>query len=59
MTQAHVESPTMTLLKELHGGESDKDFVKLKLCSYPTLSTSDLYKFKISLFTMASRRSFC
>ena len=48
--QAHVEPPPIPLLKELHDGKSDKYFVKLKLRRYPTLSTSDLYEFKMSLF---------
>ena len=50
MNQPHVDPPTIPLSKEKIYGESDKNFVKLKLPRYPTLSTSDLYEFKMSLF---------
>ena len=50
ITQSHVDPLPINLLKELHDGKSDKDFVKLKLRIDPTSSTSDLYEFKISLF---------
>ena len=50
MTQPHVETPPIPLIKEKHNGNSDKYFVKLKLCRVPTSPTSDLYEFKISLF---------
>ena len=46
----HVEPPSIPLIQETHNGNSDKDFVKLKLCRDPTLSTLDLYDFKIYLF---------
>ena len=38
------------LIKETYNGKSDEDFIKLKLCRYPTSSTSDLYEFNMSLF---------
>ena len=50
MTKPHVEPPPIPLIKEKHNGKSDKYFVKLKLLRDPTLSTSDLYEFKMSLF---------
>ena len=50
MTQVHVKLPKILLLKENNDGKSDKYFLKLKLCRYPTLSTLDLYEFKMSLF---------
>ena len=45
-----MEPPSIPLLKEFHDGKSDKDFAKLKLRRDPTLSTSGLYEFKMSLF---------
>ena len=50
MTQPHADTPFIPLIKENNDGKSDKDFVKLKLYIDPTLSTSDLYEFKMSLF---------
>ena len=50
MTQPHVEPPHIPLIHETYDGKSDKDFVKLKLCSYSLLLMSDLYEFKIYLF---------
>ena len=38
------------LIKETYNANSDKDFVKLKLCRDPTYSMSDLFDFKMSLF---------
>ena len=49
MTHPHVEPPPIPLIEETHDGKSNKDFVKLKLHRYPTLSRLDLYDFKISL----------
>ena len=49
-TQAHVEPPPITLIKVAYYGKSEKYFVKMKLCGYPTSSTSDLYEFRMSLF---------
>ena len=50
VTHPHVELPPIPLIQEIYNGKSDKDLVKLKLCRYPTSSTSDLYEFKMSLF---------
>ena len=45
---SHVEPPPIPLIKENHDDNTDKDFVELKLHRYPTLSTPDLYEFKMS-----------
>ena len=37
---SHIEPPTIPLIKERYTGKSDGDYVKLKLCIYPTSSTS-------------------
>ena len=50
MTHPHVEPSKIPLTQETHDGKSDKYFLKLKLRSDPTSSTSDLYEFKMSLF---------
>ena len=50
MTHAHVDPPTIPLIKQRHGGKPDKCFVKFKLRRDPTSSTSGLYEFKMSLF---------
>ena len=50
ITHPDVDPTPITLIKENHNGKSDKDFLKLKLRRYPTLSTSELYAFKMSLF---------
>ena len=50
MTHPHVEPPPITIIKETHDGKSEKYFVKLKLRRDPASSTSDIYKFKMSLF---------
>ena len=50
MNQPHVDHLRISVIKDKHGGKSDKDFVKLKLSRDPKLSTSDLYEFKMSLF---------
>ena len=50
ITQPQVEHPLIPLIKDNHGGKSDKYFVKLKLHRYPTSSMLDLYQFKMSLF---------
>ena len=47
---AHVEPPTIPLIKETPTGNSYGDYVKLKLCRDPTSSTLDLYGFRMSLF---------
>ena len=46
----HVYPPTVQLIKETCNGNSDGDYVKLKLYTDPTYSTLDLYEFLISLF---------
>ena len=50
MTQSHVETPLIPLIREKNDGKSEEDIVKLKLSKYPTSSTSELYEFKMSLF---------
>ena len=50
MTHPHVDPPLIALIKETHGGKSEKYFVKIKLRRTRTSSTSDLYEFKISSF---------
>ena len=47
---SHVEPPSITLINKTYNGDSEKDFVKLKLRRDPMSSTSELYEFKISLF---------
>ena len=48
--QAHIEPPTIPLVKEISTGKSDGYYVKLKLWIDTESSTSDLYEFKMSLF---------
>ena len=50
VTHLNVEPPSIPLIQETYNGKMDKDFVKLKMRRYPTLSTLDLYDFKTSLF---------
>ena len=50
MNQPHVDPPQIILIKEKRDGKLDKYFVKLKMRRDPTLPTSDLYEFKMSLF---------
>ena len=50
MTQSHVGTSLIPLIKGTYGGKSDKDFVKLELRRYPMSSTSDLYEFRMCLF---------
>ena len=59
MTQSYVEPPPITLFKEKYDGKSDKYFVKQKLPRYPTLTTLDLYEFKMSLFDNGKPEEFC
>ena len=46
----HLEPPSITLVIGGNNGKTEKYFVILKLCRYPTSSMSDLYEFKMSLF---------
>ena len=48
--QPRLKSPPIPLIKNNHNHKSDKDLVKIKLCRYPTSSSSDLYKFKMDMF---------
>ena len=50
MNHPHIDPPPIPIIKENHDGKSDKYSVKIKLRKYPTLSTLDLYEFKMSLF---------
>ena len=47
---AHVEPPSIPLIKEMYNGKSDKDLVMLKFHRDPTSSTSYLFEFKMSFF---------
>ena len=58
MIHPHVDPPPIQLTQETHDGKSDKYFVKLKLRRDPTVSTSDLYKFKMSLFDKGEPEEF-
>ena len=49
MTQPQVETLLIPLITENHYGKPDKYLVKLKLCRDPTVSTSDIYEFKMYL----------
>ena len=55
---AHVESPPIPVIKETFNDKSDGDYVKLKLCRYPTSSTSDLYEFRLYLFDHGKQEEF-
>ena len=50
MTQIHMETLPIPLIKSNHDNKSDKYFVKLKLRSDMTSSLSELYEFKMDLF---------
>ena len=54
----HVEPPPFPLIKETCNGKSDKDFVQLKCCRYPTSSTSDLYEFNIYILIHENQEEF-
>ena len=57
---AHVEPPTILLVKETSTGKSDGEYVKLKLRRYPMSSTLNLYDFRMSLFDHGEQEeSFC
>ena len=45
-----MEPPSITLINKTYNGDSEKDFVELKLRRDPMSSTSELYEFKMSLF---------
>ena len=59
VTQVHVDPPTTPLIKNKHRNNSDKDFVKLKLCRDPTSEKSYLYEFKMALFNNGDTEDFC
>ena len=48
--QLHVESPPITLIKSKNDEKSDKDYVDIKLCRYPTSEKLDLCELKMALF---------
>ena len=50
-----MEHPPIPPIKVKYNGNPDKDIVELKLSRYPTSSTSELYKFKTSLFYNGNR----
>ena len=55
---SHVEPLLIPLIKEIYNGKSDEDCFKLKLHIYPTYSTLNLHKFKISLFNHGNPKDF-
>ena len=58
MTQAHVDNPPTPLIESKHNVNSDKYFIKLKLCRYPTSATSGLYEFNMALFDNGESEEF-
>ena len=50
MVQVHVGHMPIPLIKGKYDGKSDKSFVKMKFCRYPTSSVSDLCEFKMPFF---------
>ena len=50
MIQMHLVPPWTPIIKGKYNVKSDKDFIKLKFCRYPTSNTLELYEFKMSLF---------
>ena len=46
----NLDPPPIPLVKEASTGNSDGDYVKLKLRRDPTSSTLELYEFRMSLF---------
>ena len=58
MTRPHVDPTPILLIKETHNSKPDKYFVKLKLRRDPTLSTSDHYEIKMSLFDNGETEEF-
>ena len=58
MNQAHVEPPQIPLIKGTYSGNSEKDFVKLKLCRDPTSNTSYPNEFSIYLFDNGGLETF-
>ena len=46
------------LIEIKHNDKSEKDFVKLKFCRYPTSKKSDLYVFKTALFDNGEPKEF-
>ena len=55
---ARVEPLTITLIKETYDGNSDEDFVKLKLSRDTTSITLDLYDFNMSFFNHGKTEDF-
>ena len=55
----HVDPPPILLIKGKYYCKSDKYFVILKFCSYPSSSTLELYEFKMSLFDNGEPEEFC
>ena len=58
VTHPHVEPLPIPLIQEKYNGKSDNDIFLIKLRGDPTLSTSDLYEFKISLFDNGESEEF-
>ena len=54
----HVDPSPILLIKETPDGKSDGDYVKLKMCGYPTSSMSELYEFRMSLFDYGNPEEF-
>ena len=55
---ANVEPPVIQSIKGNSTGESDGDYVKLKLRGDSTYSTSDIYEFRMSLFDHVEAEEF-
>ena len=55
---SHVEPLLIPLIMETYIGKSEEYFIKLKLRTGPTSSTSDLLKFKIYFFNHGDTEEF-
>ena len=55
---AYLEPPLIPLVKETYNSKSDEYFIKLKISSDPTSSTSDLCEFKMCLFDYCEPKEF-
>ena len=53
-----MDTPPTLPIKIKHNDNSDKGFVKLKLCRYPTPEKPDQYEFKIALFENGKTEEF-
>ena len=58
VTQVHMETLMIPLIKSKHKDKSDKDFVKLKVRRYTTSERSDLYEVNMPLFENGELEAF-